>query len=79
MRIFAIVVAASAALTALLLGFMLLVQHVDFGIHVWIALGLGVFFSFAIGGGLMALVFISARRGYDDRIEIDAPEPEDEH
>lgn len=78
MRIFAIVVTASAALTALLLGFMLFVQHVDFSVHVWIALGLGVFFSFAVGGGLMALVFISARRGYDDRIEMDAPDLEDE-
>ena len=71
MRILAIVIAASAALTGLLLAFLHLVQQRDFGIHLWIALGLGVFFSFAVGGGLMALVFISARRGYDDRIEVD--------
>lgn len=71
MRILAIVIAASAALTVLLLGFMLLAQQREFGIHLWIALGLGAFFSFAVGGGLMALVFISARRGYDDRIEMD--------
>ena len=36
------------------------------GIHGWIALGLGVFFTLLIGGGLMALVFFSSRRGYDD-------------
>ncbi|MCC7275378.1 MAG: hypothetical protein IT561_22105 [Alphaproteobacteria bacterium] len=36
------------------------------GLHGWIALGLGVFFSLAIGGGLMALVFYSSRHGHDD-------------
>ena len=40
-------------------------------IHGWIALTLGTLLSLAVGGGLMALVFHSARRGYDDRIEID--------
>lgn len=40
-------------------------------IHGWIALGIGTFLSLALGGGLMALVFHSARKGYDDRIEID--------
>jgi hypothetical protein len=40
-------------------------------IHGWIALGLGTVLSLAVGGGLMALVFHSARKGYDDRIEID--------
>lgn len=32
----------------------------------WIALGLGSFFSLLIGCGLMALMFFSSRRGYDD-------------
>ena len=32
----------------------------------WIALTLGVFVTLAVGVGLMALVFISNRRGYDD-------------
>jgi hypothetical protein len=40
-------------------------------VHGWIALGLGTFLSLALGGGLMALVFHSARKGYDDRIEVD--------
>jgi hypothetical protein len=32
----------------------------------WIALTLGVLVTVALGVGLMALVFISNRRGYDD-------------
>jgi hypothetical protein len=40
-------------------------------IHGWIALTLGTVLSLAVGGGLMALVFHSARKGYDDRIEVD--------
>jgi hypothetical protein len=39
--------------------------------HGWIALALGTTVSLALGGGLMALVFYSARKGYDDRIEVD--------
>jgi hypothetical protein len=33
----------------------------------WIALVLGVVVALALGMGLMALVFISSRRGYDER------------
>ena len=40
-------------------------------VHGWIALGAGSALSLLIGGGLMALVFYSARKGYDDRIEVD--------
>jgi hypothetical protein len=32
-----------------------------------IALGLGCGFSFLLGAGLMALMFFSSRRGYDER------------
>ena len=32
----------------------------------WIAMGFGVIITFALGVGLMALVFISSRRGYDE-------------
>jgi hypothetical protein len=38
----------------------------DIGFHGGLALILGVGASVIVGGGLMALVFISARRGYDD-------------
>jgi hypothetical protein len=40
-------------------------------VHGWIALGAGTVLTMLVGGGLMALVFYSARAGYDDRIEID--------
>ncbi len=43
--------------------------------HGWIALAAGSVLSLLVGGGLMALVFYSARKGYDDRIEI---EPDDQ-
>jgi hypothetical protein len=33
----------------------------------WVALVLGVLATLAVGVGLMVLVFISNRRGYDDR------------
>jgi cation transporter-like permease len=32
----------------------------------WVALVLGVVFTLALGIGLMALVFISSRRGFDE-------------
>ena len=32
----------------------------------WLAMGLGVIVTLALGIGLMALVFISNRRGYDE-------------
>lgn len=40
-------------------------------IHGWIALTLGTVLSLVVGGGLMSLVFYSARKGYDDRVEYD--------
>ena len=36
--------------------------------HGWAALTAGVAISLLVGGGLMALVFISSRRGYDDGV-----------
>ena len=49
-------------------------EGVSLGVHGWVALGLGVALSIALGVGLMALVFLSARRGYDD-IGSQAPDP----
>ena len=43
------------------------VGAVEIGMHGWIALGLGAVLTFVVGAGLMALMFFSARRGYDDR------------
>ncbi len=49
----------------------LIAQNFDrFLVGVRVTLGL-TFLSLALGGGLMALTFYSARKGYDDRIEID--------
>jgi len=43
-------------------------SHIEakMSIHGWIALILGVVVTMAVGVGLMALVFFSARRGWDD-------------
>jgi hypothetical protein len=43
----------------------------------YVALVLGVVFSLVIGGGLMALVFYSSRKGYDEPVLL-IPEPESE-
>ncbi len=47
----------------------------EMSIHGWIALTLGVVVTMAVGVGLMALVFFSARRGYDDAVDRDDDEP----
>ena len=39
---------------------------VEIGMHGYIALGLGVGFSLLVGVGLMRLVYISNKRGYDE-------------
>ena len=63
---------------AVLLGFLVLstafgywvwteLGEVEMSYHGWIALTLGTVFTFLVGAGLMALVFFSSRRGYDDR------------
>ena len=41
-------------------------------VHGWVALSLGVVFSVVIGCGLMALMFYSSRRGYDERARGEA-------
>jgi len=41
----------------------------EISFHGWIALAAGTILSLALGGGLMALSFFSARRGYDDRAD----------
>ena len=47
------------------------------GVHGYIALGLGVVATLAIGGGLMWLVFYSARHGYDERAGRDPGRSDD--
>ncbi|AZU04938.1 putative signal peptide [Glycocaulis alkaliphilus] len=36
------------------------------GAHGWAALIIGAVLTFVVGAGLMALVFFSSRRGYDE-------------
>lgn len=43
------------------------VGEVEIGMHGWIAIGLGAAVTFLLGAGLMALMFLSSRRGYDER------------
>lgn len=40
-------------------------NHIELSWHGYLAMGLGIVFSFAVGGGLMALMFYSARKGHD--------------
>ena len=43
------------------------IGEVAIGRHGLIALALGAGATFLLGAGLMALMFLSSRRGYDDR------------
>ena len=36
----------------------------------WLMLGLGIFFTLLVGGGLMALVFYSSRAGFDEATKV---------
>ena len=63
-------VGLAVAVMAIIVAISVLNWHAigDAGIDLngWIALILGVLVTLAVGIGLMALVFISNRRGYDD-------------
>jgi hypothetical protein len=48
-------------------GLWMAVEAPDMPAGLYIAMALGVLFSVVIGSGLMALVFYSSRRGYDER------------
>jgi hypothetical protein len=56
-------------LSALAFGAFALTGELDamrLGLHGWIALIAGIVLSFAVGAALMALLFASSRRGYDE-------------
>jgi len=40
----------------------------------WLMMGLGIFFTLVIGGGLMILIFYSSRAGYDEAPQIEYDE-----
>jgi NADH:ubiquinone oxidoreductase subunit 5 (subunit L)/multisubunit Na+/H+ antiporter MnhA subunit len=66
---FTLIVLLGLLILAIVTGFWAWQQigTVEIGTHGWIALGLGAVLTFAVGAGLMALMFFSARRGYDER------------
>jgi len=43
-------------------------QGIDMTIHGYIAMGLGIFFTYAIGAALMTLLFFSNKHGHDDEV-----------
>lgn len=82
MRTISIAAALCAALLAT--GFLIwrdssVWPHVDLPLNGMIALGIGVVFTFLLGAGLMALVFYSARRGYDDIADKTADSQNGDH
>ncbi len=50
----------------------------EMSIHGWVALAAGTLLSLALGGGLMALSFYSARRGYDENAQWEEGKAVDE-
>jgi hypothetical protein len=71
MKVFLLTISLGGILAIVMFGALTGWDSSAMSIHGWIALGLGTFFSLALGAGLMALVFHSAHKGYDDRVEID--------
>jgi uncharacterized YccA/Bax inhibitor family protein len=68
---FSWVAAAVVCAVVLMLGFVIAALWIgigdsDISTAGWLAMGLGVIVTLALGIGLMALVFISSRRGYDE-------------
>jgi uncharacterized YccA/Bax inhibitor family protein len=65
------VAAAAAGIVVLVIGLFIAAAWTGIGDSEisgagWLAMGLGVVVTLALGIGLMALVFISNRRGYDE-------------
>jgi hypothetical protein len=77
MKVFLLVISLSGILAVSLVFALAGWDSSSMSIHGWVALGLGTFVSLALGGGLMALVFYSSRKGFDDRIEVDVPPEQD--
>ncbi len=71
MKVFLLTIVMGGLLAAVMFGVLTDWDASAMSIHGWIALSLGTLFSLAVGGGLMALLFHSSRRGYDDRIEVE--------
>jgi hypothetical protein len=61
-----IAVAAVTAVAVVIAGFWSSIGTSDISLAGWLAMGFGVLATLALGIGLMLLVFISSRRGYDE-------------
>jgi hypothetical protein len=73
-KVFLLTLVLGGILAAVLFGALTDWDASALSVHGWIALTAGTVLSLALGGGLMALAFHSARKGYDDRIHLDAPD-----
>ena len=62
----AIVVVAVLALVGVIAEFWSGIGNSEISLAGWLAMGFGVVVTLALGIGLMALVFFSSRRGYDE-------------
>jgi hypothetical protein len=62
----AVAVGVVAAVLALVASMWSAIGDAEISAGGWVALVLGVLVALGLGFGLMALVFISSRRGYDD-------------
>ena len=50
------------------IAYMVASQDVEMSLHGHIAMALGIFFTYGVGAGLMALLFFSNRNGHDDAV-----------
>ena len=62
-------------IAAVMLGFWAGLGDTGISAAGWVAMAVGVFLTLALGIGLMALVFISNRRGFDEPAETPRPPP----
>lgn len=76
MKVFLLTLSLGSILAVVLFGALTDWDASAMSIHGWIALTLGTVLSLAVGGGLMALVFHSARKGYDDRVHFERQDHE---
>ncbi|MBN8605864.1 MAG: hypothetical protein J0L81_03025 [Caulobacterales bacterium] len=71
MKVFLLTISLGGILAAVMFGVLTDWDASAMSIHGWAALTIGTLLSLAVGGGLMALVFHSARQGYDERADIE--------
>ena len=77
MKVFLLTISLGGILAAVMFGVLSGWDASYMSMHGWIALTIGTVLSLAVGGGLMALVFHSARQGYDDRVELELDDNKD--